>query len=49
MKRVLVYQDIGVEIMYPDLYKGLKLELEDLACYDPFQVGFDGKTVILKH
>ncbi|XP_065637430.1 uncharacterized protein LOC136070849 [Quercus suber] len=38
----------GVEIMYPDLYKGLKLKLENLACYDSPSVGFDGKIVILK-
>ena len=34
--------------MYPDLYKGLKLRLEELASYDSPLVGFDGKTVILK-
>ena len=32
--------------MYPDLYKGLKLKLEDLVNYDSPLVGFDGKTVI---
>ena len=34
--------------MYPDLYKGLKLRLEELASYDSPLVGFDGKTVLLK-
>ena len=48
MKRVLVDQGNGAEIMYPDLYKGLKLKPEDLACYDSPLVGFDGKTVILR-
>ncbi|XP_075633702.1 uncharacterized protein LOC142606200 [Castanea sativa] len=32
--------------MYPDLYKGLKLKLEDLAYYDSPLVGFDGKIVV---
>ena len=45
---VLVDQDSGVEIMYPDLYKELKLKPEHLACYDSLLVGFDGKIVILK-
>ena len=31
MKRVLVDQGSNANIMYPDLYKGLKLKLEDLA------------------
>ncbi|XP_075652743.1 uncharacterized protein LOC142623227 [Castanea sativa] len=48
VKRVLVDQGNGTEIMYPNLYKGLKLRPEDLACYDSPLVGFDGKTVILK-
>ena len=34
--------------MYPDLYKGLKLKLEDLTCYDSPLVGCDGQTVIPK-
>ena len=34
VKRVLVDQGNGAEIMYPDLFKGLKLRPEDLACYD---------------
>ena len=34
--------------MYPDLYKGLKLKPEDLACYDSPLVGLDGKVVILR-
>ena len=37
VKRVLVDQGSGAEIMYPDLYKGLNLKLEDLTAYDsPF-------------
>lgn len=46
VKRVLVDQGSGAEIVYPDLHKGPKLKLEDLACYDSPFVGFDGKTVI---
>ena len=37
VKRVLVDLGSGAEIMYPDLYKGLNLKLEDLTAYDsPF-------------
>ncbi|XP_030940173.1 uncharacterized protein LOC115965120 [Quercus lobata] len=48
VKRVLVDQGSEVEIMYPDLYKGLNLKLEDLTSYDSPLVGFDGKVVIPK-
>ena len=47
MKRVLVDQGSDANIMYPDLYKGLKLKLEDLANYDSPLVGFNRKTIIL--
>ena len=46
MKRVLVDQDSNVEIMYPDLYKGLNLKPEDLITYDSPLVSFDGKVVV---
>ena len=46
VKRVLVDQGSGAEIMYLDLYKGLKLKPEDLVSYDSPLVGFDGKIVI---
>ena len=39
-------QGSGVEIMYPDLYKGLNLKLEDLSKYDSPLVGFDGRVVV---
>ena len=39
-------QGSGVEIMYPDLYKGLILKPEDLSNYDSSLVEFDGRTVI---
>ena len=48
VKRVLVDQSRAVEIMYPDLYKGLNLRSEDLTAYDSPLVSFEGKTVIPK-
>ena len=46
MKGVLIDQGSGVEVMYPDLYKGLGLKLEDLSKYDTHLVEFDRKVVI---
>ena len=46
VKRVLVDQGSGVEIMYPDLYQGLNLRLKDLDKYDSPLMGFDGKMVV---
>ena len=43
---MLVDQGSVVEIMYPDLYKGLNLKLEDLIAYDSPLVSFEGKTII---
>ena len=48
VKRVLVDQGSVVEIMYPDLYKGLNLRSKDLTTYDSLLVSFEGKTVIPK-
>ena len=48
VKRVLVDQGNGAEIMYPDLYKGLNLRPKDLTAYDSLLVSFEGKTVIPK-
>ncbi|XP_050264006.1 uncharacterized protein LOC126708247 [Quercus robur] len=48
VKRVLVDQGSGAEIMYPDLYNGLNLKPEDLTSYDSPLVGFDRKVVIPK-
>ena len=45
MKMVMVDQGSCVEVMYPDLYKGLNLKLEDLTAYDSPLVSFDGKLV----
>ena len=46
VKRVMVDQGSGVEIMYHNLYKGLNLKPEDLTTYDSPSVSFDGKVVI---
>ncbi|XP_050258958.1 uncharacterized protein LOC126703950 [Quercus robur] len=48
VKRVLVNQGSAVEVMYPDLYKGLNLKPEDLSPYDSPLVNFEGKTVTPK-
>ena len=48
MQRVMVDQGSGVEIMYPNLYRGLNLKPEDLTAYDSPLVSFDGKVVIPK-
>ena len=42
LKRVLIDQGSGAEVMYPDLYKGLGLKKEDLSKYDTPLMGFDG-------
>ena len=42
---VLVDQGSVVEIMYPDLYKGLNLKSEDLRAYESPLISFKGKTV----
>ena len=48
MRRVLVDQGSAIEIMYPNLYKGLNLKSEDLTAYESPLVSFEGKTVIPK-
>ena len=44
----MVDQGSAVEIMYPDLYKGLNLKPEDLMAYESPLVSFEVKTVIPK-
>ena len=44
----MVDQGNADEIVYPNLYKGLGLRLEDLSKYDTLLVGFDGKVVMLE-
>ena len=46
VKRVLVDQGSGAEIMYIDLYRGLNLKLGDLCKYDSLLVRFDGRTLV---
>ena len=46
VKRVLANQGSNVEIIYPNLYEGLRLKPEDLAPYDSPLVSFNGKVVI---
>ena len=46
VKWVMVDQGSGVEIMYPDLYKGLNLRPENLTAYDSPLVSFDGKVIV---
>ena len=48
VKRVLVDSGSAVEIMYPDLYKGLNLKSEDLAAYDSPLLSFEGRIVTPK-
>ena len=48
VRRVLIDQGSAVEIMYPDLYKGLNLKPEALTAYESPLVSFEGKIVIPK-
>ena len=48
VKRVMVDGGSAAEIMYPDLYKGLKLTPEDLLLRGSPLMSFDGKLVIPK-
>ena len=48
VKRVMVDQGNAAEIMYPDLYKGLSLRVENLMPYSSPLVSFEGKVIIPK-
>ena len=48
VKRVMIDQSSGAEIMCSDLFKGLGLKLEDLDRYDFPLIGFDGSVTIPK-
>ena len=48
VKRVMIDQGSEVEIMYPDLYKGLGLKPENLTTYSSPLVSFEGKMVVPK-
>ncbi|XP_023880743.1 uncharacterized protein LOC111993117 [Quercus suber] len=45
VKRIMIDQGSGADVMYPDLFRGLGLRNEDLAKYSTPLVGFDGKMV----
>ena len=47
VKRVMIDQGSGVEIMYLNLYKGLGLEAKNLTKYNTPLVGFNRKMVML--
>ena len=42
----MIDQGNAVEIMYPDLFKGLGLKSEDLSAYSSPLVSFEGKMVV---
>ena len=42
----MIDQASAAEIMYPDLFKGLGLKLEDLTTYSSPLVSFEGKMVV---
>ena len=48
VKRVMVDQGNAAEIMYPDLYRGLNLGVEDLTPYSSPSVSFEGTVIIQK-
>ena len=48
VKRVMVDNGSGAEIMYPDLYKGLRLTPEDLTPYSSPLMSFEEKIVMPK-
>ena len=48
MKRVMIDQGSAVDIMYPDLYRGLNLKPENLTAYSSPLVSFEGKIVVPK-
>ena len=48
VKRVMVDQGSAVEIMYPNLYKGLSLRAKNLTPYSSPLVSFEGKVIVLK-
>ena len=46
VKRVMIDQGSGTDVMYPDLFEGLGLKSQDLAKYDTPLVSFDGRVVV---
>ena len=48
VKRILIDQGSGAEVMYPDLFSGVGLNNEDLSKYDTPIIGFNRRMVILE-
>ncbi|XP_050289647.1 uncharacterized protein LOC126727773 [Quercus robur] len=48
VRRVMVDQGSVVDVMYPDLYRGLGLKPEDLTAYNSPLVSFEGRLVTPK-
>ena len=48
VKRVMVDQGSCIEVMYPNLYKGLNLKPKVLTAYDSPLVSFNEKVIISK-
>ena len=48
VKNVLVDWGSDAKIMYPNLFRGLKLKPKDLTYYDSLLIGFDEKIVFPK-
>ena len=48
VKRVMIDQGSGADVMYPDLFEGLELKNQDLVKYDTPLVSFNEKVVIPK-
>ena len=46
VKRVMIDQGSGADVMYSDLFKGLELKSQDLAKYDTPLVSFDWRIVV---
>ncbi|XP_075645266.1 uncharacterized protein LOC142616271 [Castanea sativa] len=46
VKRIMIDQGSGADVMYPDLYRGLGLKKEDLSKYDMPLMGFDDHMVV---
>ena len=46
VKRVMIDQGSGADVMYLDLFKGLGLKNQDLAKYDSPLISFDGRVKI---
>ena len=46
VKKVMIDQGSGADVMYSDLFEGLGLKSQDLAKYDTPLVSFDGRVVI---